>query len=178
MEKIFQIYEKSKIENKMKEKSLLELIQKDIMDNVYRMELNYDNTKRFEHLLQKRIRQYKVVNNIDGNAPFYKHDCSKCTYLGDYIKSSFETKEGLLHAAYFDLYVHPQFENNSVVFIARYGNELDEYTSFTYFVEAEWKPQQQIMEQLPEIYEAFKRYGKRCRPNPPKNYPFSFLDIE
>lgn len=69
MEKIFQIYEKSKIENEMKEKSLLELIQKDIMDNVYRMELNYDNTKHFVHLLQKRIRQYKVVNNIDENAP-------------------------------------------------------------------------------------------------------------
>ena len=83
MEKIFQIYEKSEIENEMKEESLLELIQKDFMNNVYRMELNYDNAKRFEHLLQKRIRQYKAVNNIDENAPFYKHDCSKCTYLGD-----------------------------------------------------------------------------------------------
>lgn len=148
---------------------ILQKIQNDFKDYFQYKAATKDNFEHLECIFKKRIEEYFIGNNIPGNIPFFKHNCPKCTYLGDYIKISFDEGNGVVNIGYYDLYAH--MRENTVNFIARYGDSLDDYFSFTYFVCGEFEEQKKIMQSIDGIYEAFTRYGDRCRPKPPKGYP-------
>lgn len=160
---------KYKSEKEKLEKNIMNLITEEFEEHFRNTVADKNNIEKFKLLIKKRLEQYRQINKIE-QAGIFQHDCSECLYLGDFIKTSFDEKHGILNVAYFDLYAHPR--ENVIEFIARYGDKLDEYSSFTYFIEGDWETQKAFMKMNDEIYEAFNRYGDRCRPNPPKWYPF------
>lgn len=174
MKDLIRIKARYEYESSTKEETIIEAIQKDFNEYFKNCPATEDIIQRFESQLKHRIQLYRQMKRLNENTPLYKHDCTECLFLGDLLKTSFDEKNGILNVKYFDLYAHTR--EGSVEFIARYGDKADEYLSFRYFVEGEWEEQKALMKSIDGIYEAFERYGERCRPKMPEWYMKLFPD--
>lgn len=157
-------------------RELFDSIYNYLYDHLIRTPFNLDVTPKVKNIVDLKIKEYYTNNDKSFDEPLYKHNCSNCVYLGYFIDVNFDKNSANLVVGLYDLYAH--IREDMVELIARYGDNEPDYNSFTYFVYSDFGEQEQNMKSINGIYEAFKRYGARCRPNPPKNYPFSFLDIK
>lgn len=151
---------------------LTKKIQEDFEQHFRKTLACKNNIDNFKYILKKRFEEYFISNNMSIDVPFYKHNCLKCTYLGNYIKTTLDNEHGMLSVGYLDLYAH--MREDAVELIARYGDNIDDYYSYTYFIAGKWEEQRAIMQSIDGIYEAFVRYGNKCRPNLPKDFPFLY----
>ena len=140
--------------------------QEDIIDSLF--QIGSEIMHKYEHCLMDdetlneitclfttRIKELRY-NLQNQNNPLLIHDCSGCTYLGQYLYCNFVSNQ-ILSVCYFDLYYHER--GNRVEFIARYGNEPKEYLSFTYFKNIPQNPEEYFpQQQLKIMDEIYKRY--------------------
>lgn len=147
----------------------------DIMMNIqekyifHRM-ITKDLIEEISNDFKNQYKNLKTSKGISLDKPLFKHDCSGCIYLEEYFNINVVRDYGTVNVTFFELYAH--FRVDRLELIARYGDEPDEYLSFTYYPNVEYSEQRELLTRTPAIYEAFKRYGEKCRPKMPRDWKF------